>query len=888
MTIKQKLLAIVAFMSLLLLIVGGKGLYATSQIRGTVQTVYEDRVVPLKQLKIIADNYAVLVVDAVNKANSGMITVEEMRQQANQALAEINTQWQSFILTHFTPEEATMAADAEKLFIPANNAIAELIEFADTHSGYVPGELDHFDGPMYETVDPISGKINDLIELQLSVAKQEFVASELLYSELKALLIGLVVLGLLLSIVAAIMLIRAICGPLDKAVNLAESIAAGDLSPKVSVSSKDEVGKLIQSMAKMQQAISSFVSAQQEMAQQHSQGMVGAKIDESRFEGVYAEIGSQVNHLVGGHLQVQQDIVTVIHGYAQGDFSESIRELPGEQVEISNAVEQVKTSLLAISQDIKHLASLGAQGDFSHRCDESQYQYLFKETIHDLNQLSQTCDKGFNDILRVTKALSAGDLSHTITENYPGLFGQTSEEVNQTVLVLRQTVKDLEMLVEAAADRGEFDIKIAIENKQGYVKQLSEQLNRLSDITDSGLRDIIRVIQALDRGDLSQRMDGDYPGLFGQTQEGVNNSLNALSDFVEQINGMVDSAANHGDFSGHISLDEKQGFLLILSQQLNHLFSITQDGLKDVMRVSQAIAEGDLTLKVEREYPGLFGDTRNALNTTVETLQRLISEIQDAATTIHLSSVEIGKGNVDLSVRTESQAACVEETVASFAELNDSVNHNTDSAVEARELSNQSASFAVNGSKVVGDVVKTMSGIKRSSGHISEIIQVLDGIAFQTNILALNAAVEAARAGQSGRGFSVVAAEVRTLAQRAAEAAKEINGLIVDSASQIDEGAKLVTKAGDSMQEIEQSVQSVADIVTRISQASIQQGQGIEQVNKAIEQIDAVTQHNAALVEEAAAASASMQDQVSRMQESVDRFTLPSQVTTEVYLKPVG
>ncbi len=888
MTIKQKLLFIVAFMSLLLVIVGGKGLYATSQVRGSLQTVYEDRVVPLKQLKIIADNYAVLVVDAVNKANSGAITVEQMRDQAQQALDEINAQWQTFILTHFTAEEERMAAEAKQLFIPANEAIAQLIEFADTHSGYVTGELNEFDGPLYDTIDPISNKINELINLQLTVAKQEFTESELLYSELKALLIGLVVLGLLLSLVTAIMLIRAICGPLDKAVNLAESIAVGDLSPQVSATSQDEVGKLIQAMAKMQQSINDFVDAQQQMATKHSQGIVSAKIDVDKFEGVYAEIGHQVNHLVNGHIQVQQDIVTIIHDYAQGNFSANIRELPGEQAEISGAVEQVKTSLLSISQDIKRLASLGAQGDFSQRCDETQYQYLFKETIQDLNQLTQTCDKGFNDILRVTKALSAGDLSQTISLEYPGLFGQTSDEVNHTVMVLRQTVKDLEILVEAAAKRGEFDIKIPLDDKQGYVKQLSEQLNRLSDITDSGLRDILRVIQALDRGDLSQRMEGDYPGLFGQTQEGVNNSLDSLSNFVKQINSMIDSAANHGDFSGHISLEQKQGFLLALSQQLNHLFSITQDGLKDVMRVSQAVAEGDLTLKVEREYPGLFGETRDALNSTIDTLQRLISEIHDAASTIKLSSSEIAKGNVDLSVRTESQAACVEQTVASFAELNDSVIHNTNSAVEAKELSNQSAKYAVNGSQVVGDVVSMMGQIKQSSGHISEIIQVLDGIAFQTNILALNAAVEAARAGQSGRGFSVVAAEVRTLAQRAAEAAKEINGLILDSANQVDQGAKLVTKAGDSMQEIEQSVQSVAAIVTNISQASIQQGQGIEQVNKAIEQIDAVTQHNAALVEEAAAASSSMQDQVARMQECVDRFILPGQQSHKVHLKPVG
>ncbi|MHB1086082.1 MAG: methyl-accepting chemotaxis protein, partial [Thiobacillus sp.] len=252
----------------------------------------------------------------------------------------------------------------------------------------------------------------------------------------------------------------------------------------------------------------------------------------------------------------------------------------------------------------------------------------------------------------------------------------------------------------------------------------------------------------------------------------------------------------------------------------------------------------------------------------------IISQVRTGTETIAVASREIASGNADLSNRTESQASSLEETASSMEQLTSTVRQNAENARQANQLVGSTADVAVKGGRVVGQVVDTMASIKDSSRKIADIIGVIDGIAFQTNILALNAAVEAARAGEQGRGFAVVAAEVRNLAQRSAGAAKEIKALIEDSVGKVDAGGKLVDEAGKTMDEIVNSVKRVTDIMSEIAAASQEQSAGIEQVNQAVGQMDEMTQQNAALVEQAAAAAESLQDQAGQLAQAVSAFKL--------------
>jgi methyl-accepting chemotaxis protein len=305
--------------------------------------------------------------------------------------------------------------------------------------------------------------------------------------------------------------------------------------------------------------------------------------------------------------------------------------------------------------------------------------------------------------------------------------------------------------------------------------------------------------------------------------------------------------------------------------------SISQP-LAQVVGVAERMATGDMTANLESDRVDEIGQLIHAMNGISQGLSSVISEVRIGTETINVASREIASGNADLSSRTESQASSLEETASSMEELTSTVRQNADNARHANQLVVSASSVALKGGAIVGQVVDTMSEIKTSSSKIVDIIGVIDGIAFQTNILALNAAVEAARAGEQGRGFAVVATEVRNLAQRSAGAAKEIKALIDDSVSKVDYGSGLVDSAGKTMQEIVTSVQHVADIMSEISSASQEQSSGIEQVNLAITQMDEMTQQNAALVEQAAAAAQSMSEQAESLMQVVGQFKINSSV----------
>ncbi len=296
--------------------------------------------------------------------------------------------------------------------------------------------------------------------------------------------------------------------------------------------------------------------------------------------------------------------------------------------------------------------------------------------------------------------------------------------------------------------------------------------------------------------------------------------------------------------------------------------------LQAAMHVAERVADGDLTVDIKPAGGDETGHLMRSLKAMNDSLLRIVSQVREGTDTINTASREIATGNLDLSTRTEEQASSLEETASAMEELTSTVKQNADNARQANQLANSASDVATQGGTVVSQVVDTMGAINASSRKIVEIISVIDGIAFQTNILALNAAVEAARAGEQGRGFAVVASEVRSLAQRSAAAAKEIKLLIDDSVAKVDTGSRLVEQAGSTMTEVVASVRRVTDIVGEITAASSEQSDGIEQVNIAITQMDEVTQQNAALVEEAAAAAGSLQEQASRLAELVSVFKL--------------
>ncbi|MDO9141413.1 MAG: methyl-accepting chemotaxis protein [Methylobacter sp.] len=334
---------------------------------------------------------------------------------------------------------------------------------------------------------------------------------------------------------------------------------------------------------------------------------------------------------------------------------------------------------------------------------------------------------------------------------------------------------------------------------------------------------------------------------------------------IEQEIGQLVQDVKAGDLSTRINMGDKQGFAETLSSGINELTDVIESVFNDINRVMESMAEGDLTRSITNDYQGVYAECKNNINGTLTNLSNFIIQIRDAADFIDSSSQEMASGNNNLSSRAEQQAASLEQTAASMQQLASTVRNNAENTQQANQVVNAARQLAQKGGEIVSSAIIAMQDINDSSNEIAEIISVIDEIAFQTNLLALNASVEAARAGEQGRGFSVVATEVRNLAQRSAVAAKQSSDLIQNSVQKVRAGTAFVNETGNALKEIVTSVAQVGELVAQIAGASTEQTAGIDQVNQAVTQMDDITQQNAALAEQAAAGSIAMSEQSTNM-----------------------
>ena len=471
------------------------------------------------------------------------------------------------------------------------------------------------------------------------------------------------------------------------------------------------------------------------------------------------------------------------------------------------------------------------------------------------------------------RAVAAGDLDHAVQIRSRDEIGRLAQAMQAVQNTLRGVLAAQAGMAEQH-EAGTISHRMDASAFPGAYGRMVADTNAL---VDAHIQVKMRAIAIMGRyaiGDLSQDMER-LPGekaVITQALDAVKANLGAING---QIRGLAEAAAA-GDFSQRGDSSRFQHDFRNMVEGLNRLMQSTEHNLGEVSSMLRAIADGRLGARMHGDFQGVFARIAGDANTTAAQLATIVTDIKHTSGSIHSAAAEIAAGNNDLSRRTEQQAANLEETAASMEELTSTVRQNAEHARQANQLAIGAHGVASQGGAVVGQVVATMDAIEASSRQIAEIISVIDGIAFQTNILALNAAVEAARAGDQGRGFAVVASEVRTLAQRSAGAAKEIKALIEASVEQVGQGTQHVRQAGNTMAEIVASVQRVTDIMAEISAASQEQSAGIEQVSQTVIQMDGTTQQNAALVEEASAAARSLEQQADRLIDAVDVFDLSS------------
>ncbi|MDP2153060.1 MAG: methyl-accepting chemotaxis protein [Methylotenera sp.] len=586
-----------------------------------------------------------------------------------------------------------------------------------------------------------------------------------------------------------------------------------------------------------------------------------------------------------------REINTAATRMAAGDLSFTISLATTDNTSAMAAMSAMQDKVKLLISDAVALSKAAVEGKLSTRADATKHQGDFRKVVEGVNATLDSVIGPLNVAANYVDRISKGDIPAKITDSYNGDFNTIKNNLNACIEAVNKMAADAVMLSQAAVE-GRLETRADATQHQGDFRKIVEGVNNTLDAVIGPLNVAAGYVDHFAKGNIPAKITDSYNGDFNIIKNNLNACVDALNLLVADANMLAQAAQQNrldtrADVSKHWGDYRKvvEGVNGTLDTVMEKNAADAAEKAQEAQVLSDAVAEtqgiiegakaGDLTSRVSLDgKTGAIASLCDGVNALMDKMTEIIIQVREAGETINTAAGEISSGNTDLSSRTEQQASSLEETASSMEELASTVKQNAENAKQANQLAVAASGVAVKGGEVVSEVITTMVDINTSSRKIEDIISVIDGIAFQTNILALNAAVEAARAGEQGRGFAVVAGEVRSLAQRSASAAKEIKELISDSTSKVQNGTKLVEDAGKTMGEIVSSVQRVTDIMAEISAASSEQSTGIDQVNNAITSMDEVTQQNAALVEQAAAAAESLVDQAVNLVETVSAFKL--------------
>ncbi|MET0355149.1 MAG: methyl-accepting chemotaxis protein [Cellvibrio sp.] len=851
--VKTKLIISFVVVALVSAVVGTVGILNMSKITNAAEVMYEKEMLGVSYVKdaniylveVARDWRAALMAkqkeDKLKSIEDSKKGLEKFRENIGKAkplfytqkgketfakLEEFEKKWESSMQTiyHLLPTEnvASLSPEFENAALIAREQLKEV----DTH-------LNELSVAKVENAEKAAQNISELYQFSRST------------------MIGAIVFAVAIGVAIGYFISQLITSPLREAVSVAQKLSVGDVSGHITLAGSDELGVLLSSMSTMKESIKEgFIAAE-------SNARVKQALDATSSSVMMADVNRNIiymNRAVAAMLrEAEADLRKALPHF-------SVDKIIGSNMDIFHRNPSHQSNLLA-NLRTTYVGNIVVAG----RSFRLIANPIFSDSGDRLGSVVEWVDRtkevaAEHEMSRILGALE------TTTTNV--MIADTERKIIYMNKSVEKMLRSAEADIRSVLPHFVVD-KIVGSNMDIFHKNPAHQMKLLENLSSTYVSNI--VVGARHFRLIANPIFSKDGSRLGSVVEWLDRTQEVA---VENDVSNVVKAAGAGNFKARIPIDGKTGFFLTLAEGLNALMQTSDAGLGEVNRVLGAISKGDLTERITTEYSGTFGDLKNYCNQTSESLTTMMSEIRTAAETIFTASSEIASGNADLSSRTEQQAANLEETASSMEELTSTVKLNADNAKQANVLAEQASDVATDGGELIQQVVTTMSSINDSAQKIADIIGVIDGIAFQTNILALNAAVEAARAGDQGRGFAVVASEVRTLAQRSANAAKDIKALISDSVKKIESGNVLVGKSGETMKGIVTAIKRVNDIMAEIAAASGEQSSGIEEVSIAVSQMDEMTQQNAALVEEAAAAAESLQSQADQLTQRVGMFRL--------------
>lgn len=756
--------------------------------------------------------------------------------------------------------------------------------------------------------------------LGVDISANEAISSVNTYIPVLALL--LIGCEILLVILLRLLLKKMIIKPLKDITVLEENIANGNNNIEIQenyLRQTDEIGDMFKGFKTMSDTFRQMLWEINNMAQQHKDGCTDVFIDEERFSGIYKQVVTSVNSTVKDYLNEILKIISYLDNISNGDFDTELEHFPGQKAVINEGIDQLKANLKNITLKMKELVTKAIDGDLQSRVDVGCLSGDWQKLMILLNNLLDAVVEPILEASEVLNELSEGNIETQVTGDYKGSYSQIKESLNRLALVIGNMTGDVKRLA-ASAIEGNLTVRADAGKYNGEYQKIIEYMNNTVDAVQQPISLIKIQLDQMAAGKPCSILDADFKG----TYAGLVNSINALTKSISlmlvKTNSLMD-ASQKGDLAFRAGTDDLHGRYAEIVMSINKTLDAIIKPIEEIAAVIREISNGNLNIKVQGNYHGSLLVLKENVNLTVDTLNKVIQDISEytaniAAGNIDLEelpvyngdynkistdlneivsslndmlsniwnsseqiaagSVQIAEGSRNLSAGTAEQSSSIEQLTASISQIASQTKGNARNASEAGNLANAAKDEVENGNGKMKEMLEAMNEINVSSQNITKIIKTIDEIAFQTNILALNAAVEAARAGQYGKGFTIVADEVRSLAVKSAQAAKSTDELIIMSNNKVKHGSEIVSQMAESLQKMKQSIEKVDELVLNIAEASKEQSTGINQINKGVEAVSCVVQSTVGTSEESAASSEELSGQAEMLKQMVGRFKLKS------------